>query len=529
LPEHLKPIAESLQLLQSLHRNRNYRPVAETIALLLEATRAHAAFALWPWGEQALANVLHVAEMARAYEESGGISFRGFVERLHEEAESGEAPEAPILEEGSDGVRIMTVHKAKGLEFPVVILADPTAKLAHSHASRYIAPERDLCAVQIAGWSPVDLLDHNEEESARDQAEGVRVAYVAATRARDLLVVPAVGDDPLDLDWTPINSWWSSPLSSAIYPDRTRRRRPATPRNCPTFGEDSVLARPGGDSAVTSNVCPGLHIFESRRVASGDEPYGVVWWDPGKLKLGAEMKFGIRQQELLHDTNREVVEADRKVYLDWRAGREEAVRRGSEPSLIVKTAGEWAAGGAGTLPALPGLAVSRDTGAGKMPALPAAVGIVEIGRDLERPAGPRYGALVHAVLATMPLDVSREQTGEIVALQGRILGATAQEVESAGKVVEAVLGHPLMARARESARHGRCRRESPVTLSKDGTLVEGVADLAFLEGDTWTVVDFKTDRELETRLEDYRMQVGIYAEAIALATGQKVEAILMRV
>jgi hypothetical protein len=38
-----------------------------------------------------------------------------------------QAAEAPILEEGSDGVRLMTVHKAKGLEFPVVILADITA------------------------------------------------------------------------------------------------------------------------------------------------------------------------------------------------------------------------------------------------------------------------------------------------------------------------------------------------------------------------------------------------------------------
>jgi len=518
VPEHLQPIVESLQLLQSLHRNRNYRPVAETMALLLDATRAHATFALRPWGEQALANVLHVAEMARAYEESGGISFRGFVERLREEAEGGEAPEAPILEEGSDGVRIMTVHKAKGLEFPVVILADVTAKLTHLHASRYIAPEQGLCAVQIAGWSPVDLLEHDEEELARDKAEGVRVAYVAATRARDLLVVPAVGDDPFELGWAAVNSWWVSPLNPAIYPDRTRRRRPEKAKNCPPFGADSVLSRPSGDAAVTSNVCPGLHIFVSESVGSRNEPepYGVVWWDPGergKLKLGAKMQFGIRQEELLKQTDGELVEADRKAYTDWRARREEAVARGSQPSLIVKTASEWAAEAAGS--------------AGSLPAPASAV--VEIERDLERPTGPRYGALIHAVLATIPLDATRRQIDEVAGLQGRVLGATAQEVESAGKVIESVLGHPLMARARESARQGSCRRESAVTLSREGTLVEGVADLAFLESDTWTVVDFKTDRELERRLEDYRKQVSLYAQAIALATGQKAEAILMRV
>ena len=46
-----------------------------------------------------------------------------------EAADEGQAAEAPIVEEGTDGVRLMTVHKAKGLEFPVVILADITAKI----------------------------------------------------------------------------------------------------------------------------------------------------------------------------------------------------------------------------------------------------------------------------------------------------------------------------------------------------------------------------------------------------------------
>src|SRR5207247_1606270 len=182
--EQLQLIPPVLELLGALHRSRNYIPVAETVARLLVATRAYAGFALRPSGEQALANVLHIAEMARRYEESGGISFRGFIERLREDAGNGVAGEAPILEEGSDGIRIMTVHKAKGLEFPVVILADITAKLTHAQASRYVDAERGLCALRISGWSPVDLIDHEAEEIARDEAEGVRIAYVAATRAR---------------------------------------------------------------------------------------------------------------------------------------------------------------------------------------------------------------------------------------------------------------------------------------------------------------------------------------------------------
>ena len=69
---HLKPIVEALLVLQRLHRRRNYRPVAETIQELLDVTRAHVGLVLRSAGEQALANVLHVAELARQYEAGGG-------------------------------------------------------------------------------------------------------------------------------------------------------------------------------------------------------------------------------------------------------------------------------------------------------------------------------------------------------------------------------------------------------------------------------------------------------------------------
>ena len=69
-----------------------------------------------------------------------------------------------------------------------------TCKLNRNDASRYIDQSRNLCAMPLAGCAPADLLDHEAVEIAREAAEGVRVAYVAATRARDVLVVPAIGD-----------------------------------------------------------------------------------------------------------------------------------------------------------------------------------------------------------------------------------------------------------------------------------------------------------------------------------------------
>jgi ATP-dependent helicase/nuclease subunit A len=504
----LQPIVQGLEILKDLHRNRNYRPVAETIARLLESTRAHAGFVLRPSGGQALANVLHLAELARAYEEEGGLSFRGFVELLDEEAETGQAPEAPILEEASDGVRIMTVHKAKGLEFPVVILADITAKVARSAATRHLDSERGLSAVCIGGWTPVELAEHDAEETARDRAEGVRVAYVAATRARDLLVVPAVGDDPAGHRWgAAVNDWWTGPLSSAIYPPPDRRRSAETAPARPVFGDDSVRYR-AKKGVGRDNIAPGLH----RLAASADKrsEYGVVWWDPATLKLGVEPKFGVRRKELLDPVSPEIVARDRETYQRWQADREAALQKGSEPSLSVRTATEQAA-----------LSLSAD---------PPEVSVYEIEPVPGRPAGPRYGALVHAVLATVALDASVEDVAAATALQGRILGATAEEVASAAETVARSLRHPVMERARRAAASGACRRETPLTLTlPDRTLIEGVADIAFQEGSAWTVVDFKTDRELENRIPTYRRQVALYAEAISRASGQPCAAILMRI
>lgn len=63
----------------------------------------------------------------------------------------------------------------------------------------------------------------------------------------------------------------------------------------------------------------------------------------------------------------------------------------------------------------------------------------------------------------------------------------------------------------------------------DGSLVEGVLDLAFEDGGGWTVVDFKTDAEMAGDLATYRRQVRLYASMVARATGTDVTPVLMHV
>ena len=112
-----------------------------------------------------------------------------------------------------------------------------------------------------------------------------------------------------------------------------------------------------------------------------------------------------------------------------------------------------------------------------------------------------------------------------------MLGLGETDAVAAAEKVARVLQHDVLRRARAAAARGGCRRETPVTCTlADGTLVEGVVDLAFEERGGWIVVDYKTDREIAVAGEErYRRQLALYAAAVAQATGSQAAGILLRV
>ncbi len=507
----LRDVGDALALLRDLHRRRNHRPIADTIARLLAATRAHAGLANWPTGEQALANVTRLMDLARRAERRGVTSFRQFVEALWDDAERNAASEAPIVEESTDGVRVMTVHRAKGLEFPVVILTDLTTKEIRAQQARWVDPERRLCAIQLAGCSPQELLEHEADERERELEEAARLLYVATTRARDLLVVPAIGDQPYD--------GWLAALHPVLYPEPPQARVPETrtPPGCPTLGLDTVLTRPDRLVRPPGSVMPGLHLPLAGR-------HRVVWWDPRLLALGVPETVGLRQQRLLEaDQGGTRSEAGRHAHAAWQAERASVRARASTPLVRVVTATELATELATAAHAADGAAVA--------PALPSvAVAVESIAGAADRPRGKRFGSLVHAVLAVVDLAAGRDAVAAAAAVEGRLLGASRAEVDAAAGTVVAALAHPRLRTAAIAERAGACRRESAVALGlDDGTLVEGIVDVAYRDDDGWVVVDFKTDAELAHRLDEYRAQLGVYATAIARATGAPTRAVLLRV
>jgi ATP-dependent helicase/nuclease subunit A len=489
------PVAEALDVLAGLHRGRNRRPIADSVSELLEAVRAHAGIAIWPTGEQALANCLRTIDLARRFERRGAPSFRAFVEQLERSAERGGAEDAPVVEEGTEGVRIMTAHRAKGLEFPVVVLCEPACRATREQPTRHVDAAQGLWAEPLAGCAPQALLDHRGEEAHRDAAEAVRLAYVAATRARDLLVVPAIADAELAGGWLEV-------LTPALYPAANARGEALPVPGAPTFGDDAVLERPRGARRERVSVAPGwlMPRAGAQRVA---------WWDPHRLELDVPENVGLRQQRILEaDAAGSAAAAGEQAHARWQAARAEALARGATPRWQMDT--------------ITSLAEVRAQA--ELHEDAAEIRVEEVsGRDPARPSGARFGTLVHAMLAQVDLAADAEALTVLAAFQGRVIGAPADEVAAAVRAVHAALQHPVLQRAAASAVRGGLRRETPVVLQlADGVLAEGIVDLAFWDAAVsgWTVVDFKTDRELEGRRAVYEAQVGLYIEAVSRATGE---------
>jgi len=139
--------------------------------------------------------------------------------------------------------------------------------------------------------------------------------------------------------------------------------------------------------------------------------------------------------------------------------------------------------------------------------------------------------LVHALLAQAPFDADLDRLVSLAKAEARVLDMTDEDAQAAAGVARRALGHDLLVRARAADARGACRRETPVTCTlAGGLLVEGIVDLAFEANGAWTVVDYKTDREIASLGEDrYRRQVELYASAIEQATGQPATGILVRV
>jgi ATP-dependent helicase/nuclease subunit A len=119
------PVSAAMAELRDLHRLRRSVSLSELVRRVVERTRLVELALTRPDGEQGAANLLAIVDEARLFAAAGGGGLRPFIRHLRDsmEAEAIEI-EATFAEETDDVVRIMTTHGAKGLEYPIVALAN---------------------------------------------------------------------------------------------------------------------------------------------------------------------------------------------------------------------------------------------------------------------------------------------------------------------------------------------------------------------------------------------------------------------
>jgi ATP-dependent helicase/nuclease subunit A len=205
-PVSLTRLERFVTLWRTLRAERDRLGLRALVRAVVEGTALRVAVAAAPFGEQALANLDKLLELATARERTGS-SVAAFSRELLElaDTEPTEAQGAVVDELDLDAVTLCTVHQAKGLEWPMVVLADLTAPPRNESATVRFDRLAGL-GVKPAATDEGELQSLSVERiadlhQARATAERLRLLYVAMTRARDRVVLGLFGEKPRAGSW----------------------------------------------------------------------------------------------------------------------------------------------------------------------------------------------------------------------------------------------------------------------------------------------------------------------------------------
>jgi ATP-dependent helicase/nuclease subunit A len=464
------------------------------LAALIEAASTETGYDLAvlmrPAGEARFANVRKLMRLAAEFEAREGRDLRGLLDYLAVRAEGDAEAQAATGAEGHDGVRIMTVHNAKGLEFGIVAVPDLSRSLLAGSRAPLLTlgreqPPRVGMQWRRLGSASINLFAYGElyeESKQRDAEEGLRLFHVAATRAKQRLI-----------------------LSGVVKPEPAKDVKPGTP--------------------VVERLVAALGVERD-----GD---AVVSIAPPQPRAGLEASFGAA--EVAVRTNLPSPE---------RAGELRAVRRdaGGEREL-----------GEGPPPLVhrqPPIVPSRPLSYTAIAAyeecpyrfyLERVLGLPSRGRPSSRIAGQTSttpaegspsareertarGAAVHALLEWSQANGWAEPEPELARRHGVAAGLELDRDEADDLLgpVREWLGSPLRERIGREAK--RVRAEVPILLGIGDAVLRGSIDLLVeRDGEAPLVIDYKTDRlggdDPASHARRYETQRAIYGLAVAEALG----------
>jgi ATP-dependent exoDNAse (exonuclease V) beta subunit len=462
-PKSCPILAEAFDALKELHERRRRDPPSAVLARLFETTRALQIYAMKPHGEQRVANLLKLPEIARAMAAAEVPSFGAFVRRLSEMENTRQAePESPLGEPDEDFVQVMTMHKAKGLEFRVVILAhllnrgESREQVLLDRAparSRSERPEQSgealgrlhlsLGSMKTRGWEAA-----KREEEDRAEHEQRRMLYVAMTRAKDLLVIPA---------------FWSRDRQAGFLKYFCERYAP------PAESREGSPTPAQRTAAVELVATDSFDLDQRSRDTLRLKPASTATAPPearAAIERHEKWKAAVKAQA-------ELLSAGRKIQ--------------TATDLMRSAEHEWSA--------------AREPG-----------------------RAADFGTLVHRLMESADFR-SPGDLGPLADAEARQLGLSAADAREALALARNALAHPLI--SARAAKAQALYREVPFAFAEGEALFEGYMDLVFLENGNAVIVDYKTDSvnaaEAPEHAKRYAPQAQMYRRALSAALGRPVE------
>ncbi|HKM33953.1 MAG TPA: helicase-exonuclease AddAB subunit AddA [Lachnospiraceae bacterium] len=484
----------------------SYMPILELLQKLMGEFHYMAYVSALPAGSKRLANVEMLLTKAATFEKNsyyGLYHFIRYMEKL--EKYSVDYGEANTLDENADVVRIMSIHKSKGLEFPVAFVAGLSKRFNIQDTTQALIVDMDMGIGVDYVNSDMRIRNKTLRKNVlatkiklENLAEEIRVLYVAMTRAREKLIMTATSqltEDQLD---------------------ELKMQKLCGTRSELTYG---ALAGASGYLDLLLPVFPNIICKSLDEMAMEDIRESVS--QTGRLE-------NLLQSESWTDSKSLEVLTRRFTYLYSHKNLEKLYTK-TTVSELKKAAMEGA---------LEEPAKELFTGQEITPYIPVFM------REKEEVSGTTRGSAMHRVMElldfTKKYDNIQELNEKIKAFQ--VQGRLSTEFAEAVRLdkIDTFLQSPLADRMRKAALQNKLYREQPFVYGisanrlsnaenefpeEETVLIQGIVDAFFYEEDGIILLDYKTDviqspQELENR---YKVQLDYYEEALTGLTGRPVK------
>ncbi len=499
-----------LAVLRSLRDSAAHLSVRELLSEIYRKCNVLGVFGAMHRGAERKENLLAFLELSEDFARAGRQGLFDFVRTLREQLASGEAAAMQTMH-ASSGVRIMSIHKSKGLEFPVVILSDLARRFSNMdfQSSVLVHPQLGLGPVCVDARRHIQyptIARQALERTLRREAkaEELRVLYVAMTRAKEKLIMVH----------TQANAGGRVADLMALS-------------DCPVLPEAVDSGKCMGDwimlPLLQRSEAGALRAFAGQnsegRFFAEETPWTVCVHDGLQFAAPAQQSDAAEEERA---PQREELPADFAA-LSYRYPYAEQT---AFPAKLTATQ-------------LKGRAIDEEIS--ENTTLPPRL------RNLCKPkflagktalTGTERGTALHLVMQDLdffcePNEQSVREQIEAMRAQRKLTDEQANAVDV--RAIVRFLRSDLAARIRKSKQVEREYRFSllrPVRDfssldADDSVLLQGVVDCFFEEDGELVVVDFKTDHvlraQLDERAEHYRPQLEAYSMALTRVMGKKVK------